>query len=293
MASADGLEEGRPPVTPTSMAQRVRNFGSFVTSHQRNTPVPHPTTANLATLTNASEQTMSSDVRVADITTMTMQPQQRRVYNTNINNPNIMYNPTIVPIPPSLQRQAPPPIPPRQAPPPDVQVKQQHHPIIQHHQMIPSSAQTYATVDPYWRRPTQRIMQLLDEYDPCVHGQLQRIERPGNDALVMMSSVPRAIIPPNIISRLSEDIDVDPVIVTSPSVARAATSNMITPPSVNCVANNHNNSSHPSSGNEQMVISGGEAINCHMEEIRNIGTNNYRVSALTGPASAPEEPLIL
>ena len=68
-----------------------------------------------------------------------MQPQQRRIYNTNINDPDIMYNdpdimyhPTIVPILPSPQQQAPPPIPPRQAPPPDVQVRQQHHPIMHH-----------------------------------------------------------------------------------------------------------------------------------------------------------------
>ena len=76
------------------------------------------------------------------------------------------------------------------------------------------------------------------------------------------------------------------MIVTSPSVARAATSNRVTPQSVNHVTNNHNNSSLPSPGIEQMVIAGGEAIDRHMEEIRNIGTNNSRISALTGPVSA-------
>ena len=126
----------------------------------------------------------------------------------------------------------------------------------------------------------------LDEYDPCVHGQLQRIERPGNNAVVIYENC--AIIPLNIISRPSEDIDDDPVIVTSPSIALATTSNMITPPSVNCVANNPNNNSHPSPGIEQMVIAGGEAIDRHMEEIRNIGADNSRVSALTGQASAKE-----
>ena len=103
MSSADGLEGGRSPVTPSSMAQRIRNFGSFITSRQSNTPVPRPTTANLATPTNASEQTMSSDVRATNITTMMMQLQQRSFYNTNINNPDIMYNPTIVPILPIPQ----------------------------------------------------------------------------------------------------------------------------------------------------------------------------------------------
>ena len=127
MASADGSDGGLPPASPT-MAQRIRNFGSFVTSRRRNTPVPLPTTADLATPTNASEQTEQTE-RVADITTMTMQPQQRRIYNTNIydpdimhNDPNIMYHSTKVPIPPSPQRENPPLIPPRQALPPDVQV---------------------------------------------------------------------------------------------------------------------------------------------------------------------------
>ena len=101
-------------------------------------------------------------------------------------------------------------------------------------------------VDPYLRRPTQRMTRSLDGYDPCVHGQLQRIERPGNNAVVIYEN--RAIIPRNVISRPSEDIDDDPLIVTSPSVARAATSNMITPPSVNRVANDRNNISHPSPG---------------------------------------------
>ena len=37
-----------------------------------------------------------------------------------------------------------------------------------------------------------------------------------------------------------------------------------------------------------MAIIGGEAIDCYMEEIRNISTNNSHVSALTGLASAQE-----
>ena len=99
MTSVDGLEGGHPPVTPLSMVQRICNFGSFVTSSRRNTPVPHPTNANLVTPTNTFEQTLSSGVCTADSTTTTSQPQQRSFYDTNINNPDIMYNLTIVQVP--------------------------------------------------------------------------------------------------------------------------------------------------------------------------------------------------
>ena len=166
MASANNSKGGLPPASPT-MAQRIRNFGSFVTSCRRNTPVPPPSTADLATPTNASEQTEQTE-RVADITTMTTQPQPRRIYNTNIygpdtmyNDPDIMYRSTIVPIL-SPQRENSPPIPPRRASSQNVQVRQQHHPITQHQDMIPSLLQTYAMVDPYLRRPTQRMTRSLD-----------------------------------------------------------------------------------------------------------------------------------
>ena len=97
------------------------------------------------------------------------------------------------------------------------------------------------------------------------------ISFPGYEAIVVRRSAPRDTIPPNVISRPSEDTDDDQVILTTPSVA-----------------NGRNNTSHPSPGIEQMFVAGGEAVDRHMEEIRNIGADNSRVSALTGPASAQE-----
>ena len=90
----------------------------------------------------------------------------------------------------------------------------------------------------------KRITNSLNGYDLQVHGQLQRIECPLDDALVVMCSEPCVIIPSNIIPPVTEDINIDPLIVTSPSVARTATfSNIVTPPPVAHAATNPNNSS--------------------------------------------------